>query len=858
MGWWGENATNLQDCGGRRLPSGATPAVTLHIDAYLSFRPNPVGVGQTILVNLWTIHGPSYVRFFTDYTVTFTKPDGTTDIVTMDSYRADSTAWFEYTVDQEGIWKVKFDVPGQYFPPGNYTMPAGTSMAGYTESYTKSCYYLPTSTAEQTLTVQHDQVASWPESPLPTDYWTRPIQAVNREWWTIGGDYPWRGPSGGSTWEELYPNTNTYWGGCQSFTPWVQGPNSAHVAWKKMGTISGILGGDQGYYSMTSGGGGPSIIYQGYAYQSVTGPGGQGIWRCYNIRTGETLWETQVAMTTIEVFAGFFISTALTPSYIEYSTGLPPIPGATASVGITPALLAISGDRLIKWDPPTGRVAVNVSIPTFATTEYYMNGYALSVQTVNTTGGPGEFGTSKAGIYRLINWTTFGSSADFSSRIVSNISWPMSTLGNFAAMRDYEYGIVYRVEEISWFDTPVTGFPWAYVFYDNATGMRYGTRIQAYSLKTGQMLWDKSFDNSIYHALSSAADHGKLALLMMNNGNVSDGGYYMCFEGATGNLLWKSEQMDSPWDIGGFGAYSIATAYGMIYRFAYSGVYAFDWNNGKIVWKYEAPAFSAYETPYTNANGTTMYSFNGGGLVADGKIYCYNTEHSPTEPITRGWGVHCINATTGKGIWTTKMVGSKGAVADGYVTVSGSDGYMYVYGKGQSATTVSAPQTAITQGQSVVLTGSVLDQSPAQPGTPCVSKDSMTTYMEYLHMQMPIDGLYHNVTVTGVPVSIDAVNPNGNLVHIADVTSDMSGTFSYTWKPTIVGDYAITATFMGDDSYGSSWAETHAAVIEAPTASPTPSSFAVDAINNTTFAVGVIAIIIALVIATVLILRKHP
>jgi LPXTG-motif cell wall-anchored protein len=146
---------------------------------------------------------------------------------------------------------------------------------------------------------------------------------------------------------------------------------------------------------------------------------------------------------------------------------------------------------------------------------------------------------------------------------------------------------------------------------------------------------------------------------------------------------------------------------------------------------------------------------------------------------------------------------------------------MYVYGKGKSATTVSAPLTAITQGQSVVLMGTVLDQSPAQPGTPCVSADSMATYMEYLHMQKAIPA---NVTVIGVPVSIDAVYPNGDNVHIATVTSDMSGTFGYTWTPTIAGQYKITASFMGDDSYGSSWAQTYAAVVEAPASTATPTA----------------------------------
>jgi hypothetical protein len=129
-------------------------------------------------------------------------------------------------------------------------------------------------------------------------------------------------------------------------------------------------------------------------------------------------------------------------------------------------------------------------------------------------------------------------------------------------------------------------------------------------------------------------------------------------------------------------------------------------------------------------------------------------------------------------------------------------------------------------------------------------------------MQQPIDGPWHNVTVTGVPVSIDAVDPNGNAIHIATVTSDVSGTFGYTWAPTIAGDYKITATFAGTNSYGSSWAQTYANVINSPVASTTATAVPVtfDAVNNTvvtTVLAGVIAIIIAVAIVGILLLRKH-
>jgi hypothetical protein len=129
-------------------------------------------------------------------------------------------------------------------------------------------------------------------------------------------------------------------------------------------------------------------------------------------------------------------------------------------------------------------------------------------------------------------------------------------------------------------------------------------------------------------------------------------------------------------------------------------------------------------------------------------------------------------------------------------------------------------------------------------------------------MQQPIGGLWNNETIYGVPVSIDAVDPNGNFVHIATVTSDgTSGTFAYTWTPTTPGDYKISATFAGDDSYGSSFAASYATVANVhATTAPTTSTITGFATTNdlmTYITVGVIAIIIAIAVLGALLLRKH-
>ncbi len=126
-------------------------------------------------------------------------------------------------------------------------------------------------------------------------------------------------------------------------------------------------------------------------------------------------------------------------------------------------------------------------------------------------------------------------------------------------------------------------------------------------------------------------------------------------------------------------------------------------------------------------------------------------------------------------------------------------------------------------------------------------------------MQKLIDGLWHNETILGIPVSLDAVDPNGDYIHIGDVTTDgYSGTFGYTWEPEIPGQYTVTATFMGDESYGSSFATTYVGVSESPTTSPTPTATQTVQTPYELYTIGTgIAIIIAIAI-TVVLVRKRP
>jgi len=374
--------------------------------------------------------------------------------------------------------------------------------------------------------------------------------------------------------------------------------------------------------------------------------------------------------------------------------------------------------------------------------------------------------------------------------------------------------------------------------------------------------------DSVQTQSSPVADRGKFAMAMQNR-------HWNCWDSRTGKKLWESDLTGYPW--GNWWAYATASydfneSKGAIIGCTYDGVYAIDWDTGKILWHYSTGPSVPFESPYG------IYPFDTGVRIADGKIYTYNSEHTQSQPYTRGWSLYCINATTGALIWKITHPMSPGPVADGYLTASCSyDGYMYVFGKGKSATTVTAGPKTIAKGDAILIEGTVLDQSPGDqgsvtnptapldsptaPGTvPCVSAASMQTQMEYLYMQHPIDGLYHNETLTGVPVRLTAIGSDGSVTDIGTTTTNgYGGTFGMAWTPPNEDTYTIMASFAGDDSYGSSMATTSLTVGPAP-ASPTPTATPPEAAPDNTpmYVLGAtIAIIIALAIATLLILRKR-
>ncbi len=210
-----------------------------------------------------------------------------------------------------------------------------------------STYYQPSSDGPYGLTVQEQQVLSWPASPLPTDYWTRPATTMNREWWPILGNYPGTGVSGrrftlGQ--QTQIPMRPVRYG----YEPYVQGPKSAHVLWDQPYNIGGLIGGSMGTNTIWASAqviyGHPTIIYSGRAYWTTTkvmNGNATNVWECYDIRTGQIYWDRYPVQ--------------YPPTMITYDPGIPEVVGAQPHL-YTVYLVFIGNGLMIKYDPFTGAI----------------------------------------------------------------------------------------------------------------------------------------------------------------------------------------------------------------------------------------------------------------------------------------------------------------------------------------------------------------------------------------------------------------------------------------------------------------------------------------------------------------------
>jgi hypothetical protein len=306
-----------------------------------------------------------------------------------------------------------------------------------------------------------------------------------------------------------------------------------------------------------------------------------------------------------------------------------------------------------------------------------------------------------------------------------------------------------------------------------------------------------------------------------------------------------------------------AMAYGKCYIWDFGGyVNGIDCATATLNWTYTS-RYAGYNTPY----GVYPLWHFGSHSIADGKLFLSESRmYDP--PMFADAHKLAINCTDGSVVWMS--LGFYGrepsAIADGYLVAWNSyDCQIYTYGKGPTSMTVSAPQTGVELGKSLIISGTVKDVSAGTKdddrsarfpnGVAAVSEESQEVWMEYVYMQQP-----KPTNATGVTVTINVMDANGNYRPIGQTSTDTDGYFTYTWTPDIAGTYKVYATFDGSNSYWPSQA-TSSFVVDEPAATPTPVPTQPTGVADTYFLPGIAAIIVVIVIigaAIMLMLRKHP
>jgi outer membrane protein assembly factor BamB len=315
------------------------------------------------------------------------------------------------------------------------------------------------------------------------------------------------------------------------------------------------------------------------------------------------------------------------------------------------------------------------------------------------------------------------------------------------------------------------------------------------------------------------------------------------FSAENGQQVWGPTEPQAPLQIYGMTG---GIAYGKLFSTGYGGIlYCYDVKTGDLLWEYKAN--DLYNEVLWSNEWPIFVAF-----IADGKIYLQSNEHSPTNPLARGSPFVAIDVETGEKVWELPIWGTSwgGApiIGDSIIAQFNSyDNRIYAIGKGPSATTVTAPDIGVPFGSSVVIKGTVTDQSAGAKGTPAISDESMSEWMKYLYMQFP-----KATNATGVEVTLSVLDANDNFREIGKTTTDSSGTFSYMWQPDIPGKYIVYANFAGSESYWPSSAETAIGVDEVPTV--TPSDNTTNVPTSTGFPVEGVYALTAVFIAVVLVL----
>lgn len=786
--------------------------------------PNPVGVNQRTLINLGLINYLALDGDGWNVTLTITDPSGQTKSVDLMTWST-GTVGYSFVPPTTGTYILKCSFDRVYYQSSQARVATG--------------WYTASETPPYELVVQEQPVPAFPGHAMPTEYWSRPVDSQLREWWSITGSW-------------LQAPNNLY-------APENDAPETAHILWDMPigDTMGGLIGGDtemayqngDAYEGKFAG----SIIVSGVLYYNryVSGrystPPLQEV-VAVDLHTGKVLWE-RVLDGNGRVSFGQILKFECLNNRGGFSY-----------------IYVASGTSLYAFEASTGDWLFNFTNVPSGSVYYGQGGELLKYQIQN-------LGNASNPNYRLLQWNS--SWLVLQGRVGMMESWG-SAIQNTQWNGTKGYDINVSIANTLPSTSILKVFPGDRVIggnYTVASNTTNGVTLWGLSLeqgRIGQQLFSKTWIAPASWATLAGGMQSNFMVYSLEDNVVifwaKEARINYAFSLETGDYLWQTEPQiyadawtDSP-------AFERGIAYHKLYSASCGGiVYCFDIETGKTLWTYNAS--DPYTESYISGNWWLIMTF-----ISDGKVYLGHMEHSAQEPKPRGAPFICLNAETGEEIWRIDGAfrqtrwGGRAIIGDSIIaTMDTYNNQIYGIGKGPSKTTVNPMTAAIAKGSSLMISGSVTDVSPGTEadkiamrfpnGVPAVSDASMSEWMLYVYKQFEQPS-----TAKGVPVSIDAVDPNGNYIHLADATTDSSGSYNAMVKPEAAGQYTIYVTFAGTGAFYGSYASTGLGVEQGAQSTPTTTTQSVSMTDQYFLPIAGIIIVIALigVVLSLLALKRHP
>jgi len=766
------------------LPTNAQPGVTLKTYPFVDAIPNPVGVGEDLLIRFGILQQTPNVAFgYSGLTVTITRPDGTTE--TRGPFTTDSTGgtYTLYPATQVGTYKIKANFPEQVWTFGAFFNLEGGNMIfdGTT---------MAASTSETIdVVVQADPLPAYPGNPLPSEYWTRPIDPQLREWATIAGNWVFRPDNSLALYNDDAPET-------------------AHALWVKPLTTGGLIGGLWGE-GLT-----PSSAETGDAYEGKF-PGAvviSGI--VYYTRT-DTRAERAPAIIGIDLHTGeevfFKNNTTLSFGQVLYFN----------SWNYDGTYTYLWDNQWNAYDPFTGNFQYGFNFVPSGVRTYGPSGEILIYQVDYANKWMALWNSTAAGHAHLgamgPDYGSWGNSvhgSKWDANVSRAYSWNVSIPAGLRSgtVKIYSDRVV--------------------VLYVNRTIVN----VWALNLKPGQQ--GQLLYNKIWNAPAEWLEGSNTVQWSGYTNQVEDGVVsvwnkelrkHYGFSVETGDYMWETDS-EHFLDAYGWGAmeHTWYYAYGKLFSVGVGGiVYAYDDQTGDVAWTYALT--DEFNEPVT---GNRWWGWI--AMITDGKVYVGHVEHSAEQPIPRGAPFVCLDAETGDVVWRVNGMyrqtrwGGCGVIGDSIIaTMDTYDQQIWAVGKGPTSTSVSIQDDIVTHGDSVLVKGMVTDisigtksdglMSRFPNGVPAVSDDSQSDWMLYVYKQFecPTDA-------AGVEIIIEVLDPNNNYYEVGRTTSDLTGFYKLAFTPEVPGEYTVVARFAGSKAYWPSFSETAINVEDAPAATPEP------------------------------------